>query len=149
MMRTGWRTWRLMQKAPFGTDVMNSILQQTGASPGLLCDYGIDEEKIKAMGFEQGCAGFDGITIASRCTCECEQREQEEALFECESYCQARWNRCPLPDDQVTDELAAQVEIYRQHLAAQGYPEDMQAPLIENFKKMPQWERDMTLQAFK
>jgi len=54
-----------------------------------------------------------------------------------------------LPDEQVTDELAAQVEIYRERLAAKGYAENLQDQFVENFKKMPQWERDMTLQAFK
>ena len=140
---------QMMQQAPFGTEVMNSIVQGSGASPSLLCEYGVDEEQIKAMGFEQGCANYDGSTIAERCTCECDRREQEEALLECESYCQSRWNHCPLPDEQVTDELAAQVEIYRERLAAKGYPENLQDQFVENFKKMPQWERDMTLQAFK
>ena len=139
----------MMQQAPFGTDVMNSIIEDSGASPSLLCQYGVDEEQIKAMGFAEGCSNYDGSLISERCTCDCDKREQEEALLECESYCQSRWNRCPLPDDQVSDELAVQVEFYRQKLAAMGYPEDMQTPLIENFKKMPQWERDMTLQAFK
>lgn len=48
----------------------------------------------------------------------------------------------------VTDELAAQVALYRKLMIAAGTLEEIQDPLVEEFKKMPPWQRELTLQAF-
>ena len=139
----------MIQQAPFGTEVMQDLIEQGNLSPEILCQNGVDEEQVKAMGFKQGCSAVTGGALAVQCSCECGVREKEEKTTACVNQCTNKWKRCPLPDAQVTGELAAQVAEYQRLLSERNMPHEVQASLIENFKKMPDWQRKLTLQGFK
>ncbi len=111
----------------------------------------VDDAQIKAMGFKVGCSESYTQSLADLCSCECEARPQEEEIADCEDYCRNEWRQCPLPDHLLTNELAAQVAEYKRLLMSKNsnMPPEMVSDFIEAFKKMPEWQRDLTLQAFK
>lgn len=139
----------MIQQTPFGTEVMQDLIEDANLSPQLLCEQGVDEDQVKAMGFREGCSGFTGANLAALCSCECDAREEEEKIAGCESRCANEWRRCPLPDHLVTDELAAQVTEYQRLMTESSIPPELQNAMIESFKKMPEWQRNLTLQGFK
>ena len=139
----------MIQQTPFGTEVMQDLIEDANLSPELLCEQGVDEDQIKAMGFKDGCAGVIPGSLATLCSCECDAREEEEKIAGCESRCANEWRRCPLPDHLVTGELAAQVAEYQRLMTKSNIPPELQSAMVENFKKMPEWQRDLTLQGFK
>jgi hypothetical protein len=141
----------MIQSAPFGTEVMQEIIGNVGVPPRALCEQGLDEAQIRAMGFKVGCSESYAQSLADLCSCECEARPKEEEIADCEDFCRNEWRQCPLPDHLMTDELAAQVAEYKRLLMSKNsnMPPEMQSDFIENFKKMPKWQRDLTLQGFK
>jgi len=141
----------MIQSAPFGTEVMQEIIGNVGAPPRALCEQGLDEAQIRAMGFKVGCSESYAQSLADLCSCECEARPKEEEIADCEDFCRNEWRQCSLPDHLMTDELAAQVAEYKRLLMSKNsnMPPEMQSDFIENFKKMPKWQRDLTLQGFK
>jgi len=138
----------MIQQAPFGTEVMQDLIENSNLSPEILCQKGVDEVQVKAMGFKEGCSGVAGGNLAAQCSCECAVRDEEEKTPECANACRNKWKRCPLPDALVSDDLAAQVAEYQRLLSENNMPPEVQASLVEAFKKMPDWQRKLTLQGF-
>lgn len=138
-----------IQQTPFGTKMMQDLIQDRNLSPQALCEQGVDEDQIKAMGFVDGCSGVTESDHETLCSCECDAREKEEKNTNCERVCANEWKRCPLPDHLVTDELAAEVAEYQRLMTERNIPPEMQNTMIESFKKMPEWQRNLTLQGFK
>jgi len=139
----------MIQQAPFGADAMQDLVDNANLSPEILCQKGVDEEQVKALGFKQGCSGAAGAALAAQCSCECGVREEEEQIPECPARCAGKWTRCPSPEAPVTGDLDAQVAEYQRLLTEHDMPPEAQAALIEAFRKMPDWQRKLTLQGFK
>jgi hypothetical protein len=118
----------MLQQTPFKTPVMQGIIDSMGGVPPQdLCDSGIDDSYLMAMGFSEGCEGRVGQQQA--CICKCELREQEEKLPACERSCRRQWQDCPLPQDVASASLDQQLDHCREAMIKRGLP-DAQIPVF-------------------
>lgn len=139
----------MIRNTPFGAEVLDNIIQSTGGKPPqIMCDEGIDDELLSAMGFSEGCGEHSG-QMASQCTCDCEKRVTEEPIPACSIRCEREWEACKLKDEPLSAELSAQIAEYSGYLAAQNLPPEIIDSLVTAFRDMPQWQRDLTLQGFR
>lgn len=139
----------MMQSAPFGAGVMDGIIQSTGgAPPQILCDEGVDEEFLEAMGFTSGCEGRSGGgELAQQCTCECDSREAEEELPRCQQTCRKEWRGCPLPEDVASGSLDEQLEHCKKSMLKKGVPEGQIPLFLEQIRITPETMRKDVLKA--
>lgn len=130
----------MLQQAPFKTPVMQGIIESMGGIPPQdLCDNGIDDSYLKAMGFTEGCEGRTAQMTA--CSCECELRKEEEKLPACERKCRKTWRDCPLPKDVASAGLDQQLDHCREAMIERGLP-DAQIPVfLKMLRDAPELQR--------
>lgn len=132
---------------PSGFAPVQDIMQNSGPPSAEFCQK-LDAFQLRALGLEEACLGAAGGEL-QQCSCECDARPVEKPQPACQSQCRNDWKKCPIPDDQLGEGLAAEVAHYRSLLKAGGMPPEVQEGLVEAFKKMPKWQRDLTIQGFK
>lgn len=137
-----------LEMMPTGHAPMQDILQQVGTPPELICQK-MDKFQLRAMGMEEACRGAASGGNLTQCSCDCDERPVEELQQVCKTQCRNAWKKCPVPDDQLGEDLAAEVTHYRSLLDEKGMPPEVQEGLLEAFKKMPKWQRKLTVQGFK
>jgi hypothetical protein len=129
----------MLKQAPFGADVMRGIIGAQGAPPQILCDEGLDDEQLQAMGFTSGCGERGGGAVAPVCTCECDLREQEAE--DCERECYQPWKSCRIPDSELPDNLEAQVEMCRSALDKRDLSDSDKEFALMLFRSSPEFHR--------
>lgn len=131
----------MQHQAPFGAAAMRGLMDAQGAPTQALCDAGVDDDALLAMGFSRGCGG----TPAQICTCDCAQREMEAGR--CAGRCDRQWRRCPVADSEVPDDFDAQVERCRSALVSRGVPASQLETMLGMFRAAPAFQRREMLKA--
>lgn len=124
----------MLQNAPWASGVIQGIIESTGGKPPqIMCDEGIEEEFLLAMGFTEGCRSGGG-SVEETCYCDCDRREEEEALPICERQCGELWNQCPLPQEVAQGDIEAQVAHCHELMLKKGVPEGQIPLLLDGFR---------------
>ena len=142
----------MLEMMPTGHEPMQEIIRQAGAPPAIMCEK-LDQYQLRAIGMEEACEGIVGAAgisakVVSVCSCECDARQREKPLPECQSQCDAEWRQCPSGEAQLSGGLAEEIAHYRSLMQARGLPLEMQDVMIEQYKKMPEWQRKLTIQGY-
>jgi hypothetical protein len=141
-----------IEAMPTGHFPMQNIIEQAGQPPGYFCEK-LDKFQLRAIGMEEACAGAakagePPAALSIDCSCDCDARQQEKPLPECQVQCDAEWKQCPSGQAQLSDSMAAEITHYRSLMEAKGLPREVQDVMIEQYKNMPEWQRKLTIQGY-
>jgi len=146
----------LLQQSPMGTEMMRELIRSSGASPQALCDAGLDDGQLAALGFASGCAPASSAgAVSSACSCDCDARPEEEKNPACPLACRTAWAACEAtaptalsanPED--AERIEAQAAQLDERMRAQNIPGAVRAQVLEMFRKSPPLGRDMLLKQY-
>lgn len=145
----------MLQQSPLGTDAMRELIRSSGASPQALCDAGLDDGQLEALGFATGCgpaSSSSGGAVSTPCSCECDMRPEEEKNPACPLACRAAWAACPAAaptalgaNPQDAEEIETQAAWLEERLREKNIPGAVRTQILEMFRKSPALSRDLML----
>ena len=148
----------MLQQSPLGTDTMRELIRSSGAPPQALCDAGLDDGQLEALGFATGCgpaSSSSGGAVSSPCSCDCDMRPEEEKKPACPLACRAAWAACPAAapaaltaNPQDAEQIETQAAWLEERLREKNIPGAVRTQILEMFRQSPALSRDLMLKQY-
>ncbi|MFA7664610.1 MAG: hypothetical protein WCY32_00640, partial [Burkholderiaceae bacterium] len=148
----------MLQQSPLGTDTMRELIRSSGAPPQALCNAGLDDGQLEALGFATGCgpaSSSSGGAMSTPCSCDCDMREAEEKNPACPLACRTAWAACPAAaptaltaNPQDAGEIETQAAQLDARMRAKNIPGAVRAQVLEMFRQSPALSRDLILKQY-
>lgn len=142
----------MLEAMPAGQAAMRAVLQASDTPPAVFCEA-LDEFQLRAISMEAACrensgSGASPKPVTLNCSCDCGDRQREKPVPECQSQCEATWRQCAAGEVEVSGDMAEEIAHYRSLMDAKGINAGMQDILVEQYRKMPEWQRKLTIQGY-